>query len=135
MICTFCFYFFFNDTATTEIYTLSLHDALPVSHSSSSASPSRPASSSGGAEPRRRSRNRERRLVKHERGDVPRRAPPLRPSVGSVAAAGGAVRLARARVLHGRARGRGLRRPGRAFLFQVRTPISSSEPRSSAASR
>src|SRR3712207_7773889 len=24
--------FFFNDTATTEIYTLSLHDALPVSH-------------------------------------------------------------------------------------------------------
>src|ERR1039458_1908469 len=27
----FCF-FFFNDTATTEIYTLSLHDALPISH-------------------------------------------------------------------------------------------------------
>src|SRR5260221_1991018 len=27
---TFCF-FFFNDTATTEIYTLSLHDALPIS--------------------------------------------------------------------------------------------------------
>src|SRR2546430_8535794 len=26
-----CF-FFFNDTATTEIYTLSLHDALPISH-------------------------------------------------------------------------------------------------------
>ena len=25
--------FFFNDTATTEIYTLSLHDALPISHS------------------------------------------------------------------------------------------------------
>src|SRR6266478_10246609 len=24
------FFFFFNDTATTEIYTLSLHDALPV---------------------------------------------------------------------------------------------------------
>src|SRR2546430_14794702 len=24
-------YFFFNDTATTEIYTLSLHDALPIS--------------------------------------------------------------------------------------------------------
>ena len=23
--------FFFNDTATTEIYTLSLHDALPIS--------------------------------------------------------------------------------------------------------
>src|SRR5688572_30917168 len=26
----FIFYFFFNDTATTEIYTLSLHDALPI---------------------------------------------------------------------------------------------------------
>src|SRR2546425_7006782 len=27
-------FFFFNDTATTEIYTLSLHDALPISGSS-----------------------------------------------------------------------------------------------------
>src|SRR5258708_40100957 len=27
----FRFFFFFNDTATTEIYTLSLHDALPIS--------------------------------------------------------------------------------------------------------
>src|SRR5256886_10430237 len=27
----FSFFFFFNDTATTEIYTLSLHDALPIS--------------------------------------------------------------------------------------------------------
>src|SRR6266576_4658685 len=26
----FLFLFFFNDTATTEIYTLSLHDALPI---------------------------------------------------------------------------------------------------------
>jgi len=26
----FVFFFFFNDTATTEIYTLSLHDALPI---------------------------------------------------------------------------------------------------------
>src|SRR3712207_7639357 len=31
------FFFFFNDTATTEIYTLSLHDALPIS--SDSATP------------------------------------------------------------------------------------------------
>src|SRR6266513_6196787 len=32
-LCTvsFIFFFFFNDTATTEIYTLSLHDALPIS--------------------------------------------------------------------------------------------------------
>src|SRR2546430_17192111 len=29
--CLFSFFFFFNDTATTEIYTLSLHDALPIS--------------------------------------------------------------------------------------------------------
>src|SRR4030095_17193811 len=28
--CTSSLYFFFNDTATTEIYTLSLHDALPI---------------------------------------------------------------------------------------------------------
>ena len=29
--CQWCvFFFFFNDTATTEIYTLSLHDALPI---------------------------------------------------------------------------------------------------------
>src|SRR2546430_5833755 len=26
-----CYFFFFNDTATTEIYTLPLHDALPIS--------------------------------------------------------------------------------------------------------
>src|SRR3712207_9124694 len=30
-LCAICFVFFFNDTATTEIYTLSLHDALPIS--------------------------------------------------------------------------------------------------------
>src|SRR2546430_13613444 len=29
-----CSFFFFNDTATTEIYTLSLHDALPISRAS-----------------------------------------------------------------------------------------------------
>src|SRR5438876_5714846 len=31
MLSSLYFFFFFNDTATTEIYTLSLHDALPVS--------------------------------------------------------------------------------------------------------
>src|SRR2546422_11056751 len=30
MTSRFYFFFFFNDTATTEIYTLSLHDALPI---------------------------------------------------------------------------------------------------------
>src|SRR5258705_9345561 len=35
------FFFFFNDTATTEIYTLSLHDALPISSAISKAPGSR----------------------------------------------------------------------------------------------
>src|SRR3712207_9062850 len=30
-MCLLLMFFFFNDTATTEIYTLSLHDALPIS--------------------------------------------------------------------------------------------------------
>src|SRR3712207_9426478 len=33
--------FFFNDTATTEIYTLSLHDALPISTSPGDGNPVR----------------------------------------------------------------------------------------------
>src|SRR3989441_13278889 len=36
-------FFFFNDTATTEIYTLSLHDALPISEAGSRAQRSRPS--------------------------------------------------------------------------------------------
>src|SRR5256885_4018524 len=32
-------FFFFNDTATTEIYTLSLHDALPICMAPAGASP------------------------------------------------------------------------------------------------
>src|SRR2546422_4680715 len=52
----FCsLFFFFNDTATTEIYTLSLHDALPISHSG------------GGADPHLRTRQtRRRRTCTHE---------------------------------------------------------------------
>src|SRR2546430_10536299 len=41
-------FFFFNDTATTEIYTLSLHDALPISSLPGrikNTTPSAPASS------------------------------------------------------------------------------------------
>src|SRR2546422_4758982 len=30
VLLSFSLFFFFNDTATTEIYTLSLHDALPI---------------------------------------------------------------------------------------------------------
>src|SRR2546422_11256977 len=37
------FHFFFNDTATTEIYTLSLHDALPISTGRERQSPGAPA--------------------------------------------------------------------------------------------
>src|SRR2546426_10229172 len=60
------FFFFFNDTATTEIYTLSLHDALPICATSrrSASSPRRrrgsrsrrraPASSTPDASPARR---------------------------------------------------------------------------------
>src|SRR5256885_8970616 len=36
----FVFVFFFNDTATTEIYTLSLHDALPICPSHRRCEPS-----------------------------------------------------------------------------------------------
>src|SRR3989337_2945235 len=39
--------FFFNDTATTEIYTLSLHDALPISWSLDTTSALKPCGSQG----------------------------------------------------------------------------------------
>src|SRR5258708_2525375 len=39
-----CHVFLFNDTATTEIYTLSLHDALPISGVTSTVPPSDTAS-------------------------------------------------------------------------------------------
>src|SRR3712207_7099871 len=41
--------FFFNDTATTEIYTLSLHDALPISGRRSAASRPRSSAASSSA--------------------------------------------------------------------------------------
>src|SRR6266404_9828289 len=49
-----CCVFFFNDTATTEIYTLSLHDALPISAGAGSgaALPGGAAVRMAGAEPR-----------------------------------------------------------------------------------
>src|SRR5256885_9985051 len=39
------FFFFFNDTATTEIYTLSLHDALPIFPASEFAGANTPPNS------------------------------------------------------------------------------------------
>src|SRR3989454_7701157 len=46
-------FFFFNDTATTEIYTLSLHDALPISPTGAGSLESR-ATGRGGAPQGRR---------------------------------------------------------------------------------
>src|SRR3712207_7008506 len=45
--------FFFNDTATTEIYTLSLHDALPISDSGACRIASGPLLRSSGRSPPR----------------------------------------------------------------------------------
>src|SRR3712207_7165561 len=49
-------FFFFNDTATTEIYTLSLHDALPISRPRADhrAHRAEPAGAEGLRRPRRR---------------------------------------------------------------------------------
>src|SRR2546430_10039317 len=55
------FFFFFNDTATTEIYTLSLHDALPISAARSPLHPRRRACTgrrSRGSSGRRRAASR-----------------------------------------------------------------------------
>src|SRR6266545_8367392 len=55
----FCLFFFFNDTATTEIYTLSLHDALPIPPAPRGAAPTRaPAGRRPRPAPRRRARRR-----------------------------------------------------------------------------
>src|SRR2546428_8476406 len=45
-------FFFFNDTATTEIYTLSLHDALPICLSATSTVPVRSNDVAGLVAPR-----------------------------------------------------------------------------------
>src|SRR3712207_7429552 len=72
-----CF-FFFNDTATTEIYTLSLHDALPIyaprPRSSRSTSPREVPARTGwlaltSFSPRRPLRRRTSRAPKHERSE------------------------------------------------------------------
>src|SRR5438445_8046827 len=58
-------FFFFNDTATTEIYTLSLHDALPISRSAAAEAPL-PAGRTILLEPRRRCRSRSTRPRRSE---------------------------------------------------------------------
>src|SRR3712207_9127886 len=52
MSTTTCVIFFFNDTATTEIYTLSLHDALPISSRFAHAATARPVLHHPAARPR-----------------------------------------------------------------------------------
>src|SRR5688572_32695864 len=64
------FFFFFNDTATTEIYTLSLHDALPIC-AQVGARPREPhaararTAAAGDAGPRQLGRHRARRSEEH----------------------------------------------------------------------
>src|SRR2546421_7328350 len=70
-------FFFFNDTATTEIYTLSLHDALPIlsrllwtsAVAISRPEPRRrlklPRNLPGGRQPQPRFRSRDRRSEEH----------------------------------------------------------------------
>src|SRR2546430_10122241 len=62
-----CFFFFFNDTATTEIYTLSLHDALPISqpHRGLTRGALRPVVESRGRGPGDRPRLSHRRSEEH----------------------------------------------------------------------
>src|SRR6476661_10822450 len=66
--CLFPF-FFFNDTATTEIYTLSLHDALPILHEGHGATPRPPPrpprGSSRSPSPRARSEEHTSELQSH----------------------------------------------------------------------
>src|SRR2546426_3773974 len=56
----FLFFFFFNDTATTEIYTLSLHDALPICVREPVPPRAGAAAHGGGHPDRRQSRRRHR---------------------------------------------------------------------------
>src|SRR2546430_13890159 len=76
LLCLMICFFFFNDTATTEIYTLSLHDALPISRRAS-----RPASAPGPSGHRRC----DCRPPTGRRARAPR--PPIRPRAGREARA------------------------------------------------
>src|SRR2546422_2130292 len=83
-------FFFFNDTATTEIYTLSLHDALPISRAGR-APGGRPVHL-----PRRRDARAPHRLARRDRGGERRlllfsspRAGPRPPLLAAHPACGG----------------------------------------------
>src|SRR5207237_8748245 len=59
LLLLFFFFFFFNDPATTEIYTLSLHDALPISEAH------RERLRLAGSRPRQRDHDHRRRSEEH----------------------------------------------------------------------
>src|SRR3712207_9233775 len=63
------YFFFFNDTATTEIYTLSLHDALPIS-TGSSYLPGEPAGHKSSAHEQRTCTQRQQRCATRGREDT-----------------------------------------------------------------
>src|SRR2546421_3592392 len=71
------FFFFFNDTATTEIYTLSLHDALPIS-SSSVSFPALPCARSCHTSPAPAPRSRSTPSATRRKVRWPSSAPPSR---------------------------------------------------------
>src|SRR2546423_7851205 len=62
-----CF-FFFNDTATTEIYTLSLHDALPICHRARAERLSARRARGARPEPKRRAARCRARVTRLSRG-------------------------------------------------------------------
>src|SRR3712207_7945465 len=64
MRCSECFFFFFNDTATTEIYTLSLHDALPICRGRGGTGPRRRPEPSQGRSTRAAGRTRSARRAR-----------------------------------------------------------------------
>src|SRR5256886_17243744 len=96
-------FFFFNDTATTEIYTLSLHDALPISlRPAGAVRQPRSESAAGGARRARCARDRD--AAAHA-------LPPGTLRAGRVGEdLGGARAHQRLRRLHGARRDRWLRR-------------------------
>src|SRR2546427_4654073 len=63
------FFFFFNDTATTEIYTLSLHDALPIYRGCRAPQRYRNRAAPGEGIPAEADPGRRRRRVGDRRGD------------------------------------------------------------------
>src|SRR5256885_13313160 len=69
------FFFFLNDTATTEIYTLSLHDALPIYTCNMSAAEQAahaPHQQLGGQQPQQAERQRQHREPQRQRDAVVR---------------------------------------------------------------